>query len=183
MIHRSIAKTRRKNVFAFLFALTCTALLAPPAFAQNFCDLVPASAVKSTLGIAEKLVAKPITEASNGCHYMENGHGPIILIANTSDASGMRGTMFEQRLTSLGPNAQLIQGLGEAAYYSETDNEQIPKFPGVTYTQQSVVFRAKGKIVSLTVTTAGSGIPKEALQALANLVVSKPLDSLVDPSN
>ena len=183
MIHRFLAKTRRTNAFAFTFALTCTALLATPAIAQSFCDLVPAATVKSTLGLAEKLVAKPKSEGGTGCQYKSNVPGPLILIADTSDASGMRGTMFEQRLTSLGPNAQLIQGLGEAAYYSETDNEQIPKFPGVPYTQQSVVFRAKGKIISLVVTTPGSGIPKEALESLATLAASKPLDTLLDPSN
>ena len=182
MTHRPIAKVRGKNVFAFLFALPCAALLAAPVFAQNFCDLVPAAAVKSNLGITIKLEAKPITEGGNGCHYIESNKAPITLVANTSDASGMSGDMFTQRLASLGPNAQLIQGLGEAAYYSQQGNEQMPKFPGVTYTQQRIVFRAKGRIVSLLVTTPGSGIPKEALESLANFVASKALDTLIDPS-
>jgi len=160
----------------------CTAL-ATPAIGQSFCDLVPAAVVKSTLGLTDKLAAKRETEGSTGCQYKSSAPGPIILIAHASDASGMRGTMFEQRLTSLGPNAELIQGLGEAAYYSQTDNEQFPKFPGVTYTQQSVVFRAKGKIISLLLTTPGAGVPKETLRSLATLAESKALETLFDPSN
>jgi hypothetical protein len=183
MNHRLITKvSEKKNSFGFLFMLACTALLTTPAVAQNFCDLVPAAAVKSNLGITTKLEAKPNIEGGNGCHYIESNKAPITLVANTSDAAGMSGEMFEHRLTSLGPNAELIQGLGEAAYYSQQDNEQLPKFPGVTFTQQRIVFRAKGRIVSLLLTTAGSGIPKEALQSLANLVASKALDSLVDPT-
>jgi hypothetical protein len=161
----------------------CTAFLATPAIAQSFCDLVPAATVKSTLGLAEKLAAKSKGEGSTGCLYKSNSPGPVTLVADTSDASGMRGTMFEQRLATLGPKTQLIQGLGEAAYYSQTDNEQMPKFPGVTYTQQLIVFRAKGKIVSLMVTTPGTGIPKEALEALATLAASKPIETLLDPSS
>jgi hypothetical protein len=182
MTHRPIAKVPRKNAVPLLLALPCAVLFATPAFAQNFCDLVPASAVKSNLGITTKLEAKPNTEGGNGCRYIESNKAPITLVANTSDASGMSGDMFTQRLASLGPNAQLIQGLGEAAYYSQLDNEQIPKFPGVTYTQQRIVFRAKGRIVSLLVTTPGTGVPKEALESLANFVASKPLDTLIDPS-
>jgi len=181
MIHDSIAKMRKIKSFGFLFALMCTALLATPAVAQNFCDLVPATVVKTTLGVTDKLVAKPMTEGGNGCHYMQNGHGPVLLVADTSDAAGMMGTLFTQRLTSLGPNAELIPGLGEAAYYSRRENQQMPKFPGVSFTQQSIVFRAKGRIVSLMMTTSGTGISKEALASLANLAASKPLDTLIDP--
>lgn len=169
--------------FVVLFGLTCSVFFATPAFAQNFCDLVPASVIKSNLGLTNKLEAKPITTGGNGCHYIENNKAPVPVVVDTSDASGMMGTLFTQRLASLGPNAQLIQGLGEAAYYSERDNLQMPKFPGATYTQQSIVFRAKGRIVSLIVTTAGSGIPKESLESLANLVASKPLETLIDPDN
>jgi hypothetical protein len=183
MIHRSMAKMRGTNACVFSFALLCTSLLATPAVAESFCDLVPAATVKTTLGITEKLVTKPKSEGSIGCHYKTNSAGPIVLIADASDASGMMGTMFEQRLASLGPKAQVIQGLGDAAYYSQIDNEQISKFPGVTYTQQSIVFRAKGKIISLILTTAGNGVPKEALQSLANLAASKPIENLLDPSS
>ena len=183
MIHRCIAKTRRANTFVSSFALICATLLATPAIAQNFCDLVPAAIVKSTLGLTDKLSAKPKGDGMPGCQYKGSTPGPFTLVADASDASGMRGTMFEQRLTSLGPNAKLIPGLGEAAYYSQTDNEQIPKFPGVTYTQQLIVFRAKGKIISLVVTTPGAGIPKEALESLATLAASKAIETLPDPSS
>src|SRR5579864_1673678 len=115
VIHHSIAKARRTGAFAFFFALMGTAPLATPAVAQGFCDLVPAATVKSALGLTEKLAAKPKGDGNTGCLYKGNTPGPITLVAEASDASGMRGTMFEQRLTSLGPNTQLVQGLGEAA--------------------------------------------------------------------
>jgi hypothetical protein len=181
MIRRSIAKARRTS--AFLFALLASALLATPAIAENFCDLLPAATVKSTLGLTDKLSAKPKSEGSAGCEYKSSGAGPFVVVADASDESGMRGTMFEQRIATPGPYAKLIPGLGDAAYYSETDSVQMAKFPGVTYTQQSIVFRAKGKIVSLLVTTPGTGIPKEALQSLATLAASKAIESLPDPSN
>jgi hypothetical protein len=181
MIHRSIVKAQRTS--AFCLALLATALFATPAIAENFCDLISAGTIKSTLGLTDKLEAKAKSDGSAGCQYKTNTPGPFVVVADASDSSGMRGTMFDERIASPGPYAKLIDGLGEAAYYSETDNVQIPKFPGVTYTQQTVVFRAKGKIVSLLVTTPGTGISKDALKSLAALAASKAIETLPDPSS
>lgn len=181
MIFSTITKARKATTVSF--AILVTALLATPAIAENFCDLVPAATVKTTLGLTDKLSAKAKSGDSAGCEYKSSTPGPFVVVADAADESGMRGTMFEQRIASPGPYAQLIQGLGDAAYYSELSNEQIAKFPGVTYTQQTIVFRAKGKIISLLVTTPGGGIPKEALQALATLAASKAIETLVDSSN
>jgi hypothetical protein len=176
-------KAKKVESFIFIFTLACVSLLAAPASAQGFCALLPADAVKSTLGITVKLVAKATSETGNNCHYRVPAPGPVTVIADSGDATGMVGTMFDQRLTTLGPDSQLLPGVGEAAYYSQRDNEQIAKFPGITFTQQSIVFRAKGKIISLIVTTAGTGLPKAAIQSLAALALSKPIDTLQDPSN
>jgi hypothetical protein len=44
------------------------------------------------------------------------------------------------------------------------------------------VFRAKGKIVSFIVMTPGNGLPKSAILSLGALAISKPINTLKDPS-
>jgi hypothetical protein len=146
--------------------------------AQSLCNLLPAPAVQSALGLTTPLTATPDTDGGNGCDYKGATPGPIIVMADTSDSSGIVGTMFNQRLTKLGPNAALVSGVGEAAYYDESHHQQIPKYPGVVFSKQDVVFRAKGKIVSFVCTFQGNGVPKSTILALAQLALSKPINTL-----
>ncbi len=183
MTDRTSAGPQKTTALLCILTLTCAILAATPATAETFCDLVPAAAVKTALGITVNLSAKPSDQVGTGCLYREDAPGPVTVIASSADASGMTGTMFTQRMSSLGHNAQVLSDIGEAAYYNEDDNQQYAKFPGITYTQQSIVFRAKGKIISLKVITAGNGVPKAALQSLATLALSKPIDTLLDPNN
>jgi sugar lactone lactonase YvrE len=141
---------------------------------------LPASAVQSALGLATPLTATPDTDGGNGCDYKGAAPGPIVVMADTSDSSGIVGTMFNQQLTKLGPNATLLSGVGEAAYYSESHHQQIPRYPGVAFSKQDLAFRAKGKIVSFVCTFRGNGVPKSAAIALAQLALSKPINTLKD---
>ena len=45
-----------------------------------------------------------------------------------------------------------------------------------------IVFRAKGKIVNLILMIPGDGIPKALMLALATYTISKPINSLKDPT-
>jgi len=165
-----------------LIALGSCGLLGPCAWAQSLCDVLPASAVKATLGLAGDLSAKPNTEGGNGCDYKGAAVGPTTVIADSSDDGGMVRMIFDQRMKMLGSGGQAISGVGDAAYYEEKRNQQIPRFPGQEFTQQSLVFRAKGKIVSFIVMTPGNGLSKPAILALGGLAISKPINTLKDPS-
>jgi len=165
-----------------LFVLGGCVLLAPCMRAQSLCDVLPASAVKSTLGLTGDLSSKPNTEGGNGCDYKGAAIGPTTVIADSSDDAGIFRTIFDQRMKMLRPGEQAISGVGDAAYYAERDSQQIPRFPGQEFTQQSLVFRAKGKIVSFIVMTPGNGLPKSAILSLGALAISKPINTLKDPS-
>jgi hypothetical protein len=165
-----------------LFALAGCGELAICAQAQSLCDLLPAPAVKATLGLTGDLSAKPNTEGGNGCDYKGAAVGPTTVIADSSDDGGMVKMIFDQRMKMLGSGGQAVSGVGDAAYYEERDNQQIPRFPGQEFTQQSLVFRAKGKILSFIVMTPGNGLPKSAILSLGALAISKPINTLKDPS-
>jgi hypothetical protein len=168
------------NKFVYLFLLTLAAPAAS-ATAQSFCDLLPAAVVQSTLGISTTLTATPNTEGGNGCDYKGAAVSPIIVMADTSDDTGTMTTMFTQHLGDPGPNGHRISGVGDAAYYLESHQQEIPRFPGVLFSKQVVVFRAKGKITSLVCTFQGNGVPKAAMLALANLTISRPINTLKNP--
>jgi hypothetical protein len=72
-----------------LFALEGCGELAICAQAQSLCDLLPAPAVKATLGLTGDLSAKPNTEGGNGCDYKGAAVGPTTVIADSSDDAGM----------------------------------------------------------------------------------------------
>jgi hypothetical protein len=158
--------------------LICGAI---PASAQSLCDLVSAAIVQSTLGISVPLNATPNTQGGNGCDYKGAATGPTTVIADTVSDSGMYRTIFDQRLHTLGPTQQLVSGIGDAAYYDLKQDQQIPKYPGVNFTQQSIVFRAKGKIVNFILMVAGNGVPKASMLALATYTISRPINTLKDP--
>jgi hypothetical protein len=176
--------TRRflRYAVTLLLALAGCELLANCAQAQSLCDLLPATVMKSALGLTGDLSAKPNTEGGNGCDYKSAAVGPTTVIADSSDDAGIIRTIFDQRMKMLVPGGQAISGVGDVAYYEEKKNQQIPKFPGQNFTQQSLVFRAKGKIVSFIVMTPGDGVLKSALLALGALAISKPINTLKDPS-
>jgi hypothetical protein len=164
-----------------IIVLLAAAIPAPSLAAQSFCDLVPAAAVQAALGLSTPLTATPDTQGGNGCDYKGAAPGPITVKADTSDDSGMYRTIFNQRLTMLGPNAKLVSGVGDAAYYDESHGEQIPKYPSVVFSKQDIVFRAKGKIVSVLCLIQGKGVPKSAVLALAQLIITKPINTLKTP--
>jgi hypothetical protein len=164
---------------ALLVTLTCAATSAS---AQSLCELVPAAVVQSTLGIPVTLTATPNTQGGNGCDYKGTSTGPITVTADTISDSGIYKSVFDKRLQSLGPTQQLVSGIGDAAYYDFKKLQQIPKYPGVNFTQQSIVFRAKDKIVNFTIMIPGNGVPKASMLALANYAISKPINTLRDPT-
>ena len=166
-----------KPVIAWL--LTCAAI---PASAQSLCELVPAAVVQTTLGISANLTATPDTHGGNGCDYKGTSTGPLTITADTISDEGLYKTIFDQRLKSLGPTQQLVPGIGAAAYYDFKQHQQIPQYAGINFTQQSIVFRAKGKIVSFIAMIPGDGVPKASMLALARSTASKPLNNLKDPN-
>src|SRR5208337_270150 len=124
----------------------------------------------------------PNMEGGNGCDYKGASAGPITLTADSIADGGMYKIIFDQRMKSLGPTQQLVSGIGDAAYYDFKPLQQIPKYPGVNFTQQSIVFRAKGKIVNFILMIPGDGVPKASMLALATYTVAKPIDALKDPT-
>jgi hypothetical protein len=118
----------------------------------------------------------------NGCDYKGTSTGPLTLTADTISDAGLYKTIFDQRLHSLGPTKQLVSGVGDAAYYDFKQHQEIPKYPGVNFTQQSIVFRAKGKIVNFILMIPGDGVPKALMLALATYTISKPINTLKDPT-
>jgi len=152
-----------------------------PAAAQSLCGLVPAATVQSTLGITASLTATPNTEGGNGCDYKGASTGPITITADAISDTGIYKTIFDQRLHKLGPSERLVTGIGDAAYCDLKQHQQIPKYQGINFTQQSIVFRAKGKIVNFILMIPGDGVPKASMLALANFAISKPIDTLKDP--
>jgi hypothetical protein len=168
------------NRLAFPLALAAAALMETPATAQSFCDLVPASLVQSTLGIPG-LTAAPNTEGGNGCDYKAMAAGPITIIADATEDSGLYSMVFTQRAANLGPGGVLVPGLGTAAYYIESHGEQIPQYPNLGYTKQVLVFRAKGKIVSYICMIPNNGVGKTAVLALGQATLSKPINTLKNP--
>src|SRR5580658_5706508 len=144
-----------------LTALVASACwLAVPARALDFCDLVPASAVKSALGISGNLVGKPTRNGGNGCAYTTGEpNTPDVVDANSSDYAGLIKTIADSRFgSSLGPNEERVSGVGEAAVYTSKTNGN----------RQGIFFRAKGKYVNLYVSAGGSnGVPKSAIVSLA----------------
>jgi hypothetical protein len=169
----------KSHRLAILVALTCAAI---PACAQSLCDLVPAAVVQSTLGIPAPLTAAPNTEGGNGCDYKGASTGPITITADTVSDAGVYKTIFDQRLHNLVPTEKLVSGVGDAALYELREQQEITKYPGVNFTQQSIVFRAKGKIVNFILMSPGNGVPKASMLALANYTISKPINTLKDPN-
>ena len=168
----------RSHQIALLVTMMCAAI---PASAQNLCDLVPPAVVQSTLGISVTLTAAPNTQGGNGCDYKGASAGPLTLTADAISDAGIYKTIFDQRLRSLGPTQQRVSGVGDAAYYDFKQHQEISKYPGVNFTQQSIVFRAKGKIVNFILMIPGDGVPKALMLALATYTSSKPIDALKDP--
>jgi len=163
-----------------LAPIAVATLVASNAHGQSLCDLIPAATVKTTLTLTGNLTATPNREGGNGCDYKLDGALAIAVTADSSDASGMVGMMFDRRLKQLPTGALLVPHIGDAAYYVAKPGQNIAKDHTNTYTQQSLVFRAKGKVVSFIVMTPGSGVPKDALLTLGTLTASKPIDSLKD---
>ena len=159
--------------------LACASL---PVCGQSLCDLVPATIVQSKLGLNVQLTATPNTSGGNGCDYKGVSTGPVTVSADASSYTGVNKTIFDQRMHNLGSTEQLVSGIGDAAYYGLRQNQQIPKYFDLTYTQQSIVFRAKGKIVNFTLLVPGNGVPKASMLALANYAISRPIEALKDPN-
>ena len=160
----------------FVVALASCGWFAASARAQSFCDLLPASAVQQALGISGNLKATPNTEGGNGCDYKLDANGPTTVMADSTDDSGIYTTIFNQRLSTMKADAR-VSGIGDAAYYDQRNNQQIPSMPNKNFTQQSLVFRGKGKIVSFIVMLQGSGVPKAAILSLGALALSKPINT------
>jgi hypothetical protein len=140
--------------------------------------VLPAETVKSTLGLIGNLTAKPNTEGGNGCDYKLDGAVSTTVIADASDDTGIVGMMFTKRVKDPGVGGQAVAGVGDTAYYMYQGGQNIPKDMTQSYTRQSLVLRAKGKIVSFIITTPQKGLPKDAVLALGKLTAAKAIDTL-----
>jgi hypothetical protein len=149
--------------------------------AQGLCDLVPASVVQSTLGITTPLTATPNTEGGNGCDYKVKAAGPIWIKADDTDYTGIYKTLQDQQFTQLPYGSKLVPGMGDKAYYSENHDQQIAAYPQLGYTQQALVFVAKGKIVSFIFMLLNEGVPKANVLALGKYALAKPIETLKMP--
>jgi hypothetical protein len=152
------------------------------ASAQSLCDVLPAAEVKATLGLAGNLTPKPDTDGGNGCDYSLDTPGNITVMADVSDYTSMLKTLTEQTMAHLSGTQSKLPALGDVAYYDLRDNWTIPKYRTMTFTQQSISFVAKGKLVSFIIVTVGKGAPKDAVVALGKLTIAKPIEKLKDPN-
>jgi len=169
---------RIKSSFAVVVAIGV--LSAIPVAAQSLCDLVPASVVQTTLGIATPLTATPNTEGGNGCDYKGKAAGPIWIKADDTDYTGIYKTIQDQQFTQLPYGSKLVPGLGDKAYYSENHDQQIPGYQ-LNYTKQALVFVAKGKIISFIFVLLNEGAPKANVLALGKYTLAKPIETLKMP--
>jgi len=170
---------RIKPSFALVVAIGV--LSAVPVTAQSLCDLVPASVVQTTLGIATPLTATPNTEGGNGCDYKGKAAGPIWIKADDTDYTGIYKTIQDQQFTQLPYGSKLVPGLGDKAYYSENHDQQIPGYQ-LNYTKQALVFVAKGKIISFIFVLLNEGAPKANVLALGKYTLAKPIETLKMPN-
>jgi len=133
-----------------------------PAMAASVCDAVPASAVIGALGLPGQLIPNV---AGSGCDYnMGEGAKVSVSVHMDADADGIK-TMFDAGLKSHDSSYTKIAGVGDAATLrSEKMNNFI---------LESLVFRAKGKIVSLDIASYVGLLPNSAIVKLGALFASK----------
>ena len=161
-------------LIAFLAAVAVSAI---PIRAQSLCDLVPAAAVQSTLGITTPLKATPNTDGGNGCDYKGMAAGPIWIKADDTDYTGIYKTIQDQQFTQLPYGSTLVTGIGDKAYYSENHGQNIAGYQ-LNYTKQALVFVAKGKIISFIFVLLNQGAPKANVLALGKYTLAKPIETL-----
>ena len=163
------------NVGMVIFAASW-GLVGARAQAVSFCDLVPASAVASTLGITVVLVAKPDADDPNRCDYKGQGNSPSVdVVALSTLDAGFTKTLADSRFANMSSSAgeERVSGIGDAAIYWNRVNLQL-----------GMLIRTKGKYVTFTVSTYNAkGLPKDAILSLGRLIVSKPLDTLKYPQS
>jgi hypothetical protein len=162
------------------FVVAIGAVSATPLAAQSLCDLVPASVVQSTLGIATPLTAKPNPEAGNGCDYRGMARRAIWITANETDYSGIYKTVQDQLFTQLAYGSQPVPGLGDKAYYAERHGRQVAG-RDFYYTKQTLIFVAKGKVISFVFLLLNEGAPKANVLALGKYVLDQPIETLKVP--
>jgi hypothetical protein len=88
--------------------------------------------------------------------------------------------MQDQQFTQLPYGSTLVPGLGDKAYYSENHDQNIVGYQ-LNYTQQTLVFVAKGKIVSFIFMLLNQGAPKANVLALGKYALAKPIETLKMP--
>ena len=132
----------------------------PAATAATLCDAVSGSAVAAALG-APRALTPEVT--GKGCNY-KIGPGEQLSVSWIVDEdTGLIKESFESALQSI--VFDKLPGVGTAAI---THGRQI----GRTWSQL-VQFRAKGKIVTVTVTSYANAYPNATLAKLAALFASK----------
>jgi hypothetical protein len=132
----------------------------PVAPAASLCDTVPASAVTAALGAPRALT--PEVE-SNGCTYRTGPGEQLKVNAVVEEDKGPVKTSFDSALQSI--LFDKLPGVGDAAF---THSRQIGK-----EWSQLVQFRAKGKIVTLIITSYADALPTAKLTKLGVLFASK----------
>ena len=133
-----------------------------PAMAASVCDAVPASAVIGALGLPGQLIPNV---AGSGCDYnMGEDAKASVSVHMDADKDGMK-TMFDDGLKSHGGAYTKIAGVGDAATL------RSDKFPN--FLLQTLTFRAKGKIVTLNISSYAGPLPNSALVKVGALFASK----------
>jgi|ERR1017187_3301603 hypothetical protein len=148
------------------FALTvwiffaCAMFAVPAATAATLCDTVPGSAVAAAIGAPRAL--KPEVN-DNGCTYRTGPGEQLKVSAIVEEDTGPVKASFDSVLQSI--MFDKLPGVGAVA---ATHSRQIGK-----QWDQMVQFRAKGKIVTLIVTSYASALPNATLAKLGALFFSK----------
>jgi hypothetical protein len=141
--------TRRflRYAVTLLLALAGCELLANCAQAQSLCDLLPATVMKSALGLTGDLSAKPNTEGGNGCDYKSAAVGPTTVIADSSDDAGHHQDDLRSAYEDAG--ARRTGDLGEWAMLPTTKKRRTSRsrsFQGRISLSRALYFEPRGRL-------------------------------------
>jgi hypothetical protein len=133
-----------------------------PAMAASVCDAVPASAVIGALGLPGQLIPNV---AGSGCDYNMGAGAKVSVSVHMGAYAGMMKSMFDDGVKSHDGSYTKIAGVGDAATLR---NDKFPNF-----LLQTLTFRAKGKIVTLNISSYAGPLPSSALVRVGALFASK----------
>ena len=133
-----------------------------PAMAASLCDAVPASTVIGALGLPGQLIPNV---AGSGCDYNMGERAKVSVSVHMDADTGWLKTSFDDGVKSHDGTYTKIAGVGDAATLR---NDKFPNF-----LLQTLTFRAKGKIVTLNISSYAGPLPNSALVKVGALFASK----------